>query len=272
MTATGHLARWQRVLHRELDGPARGHMGLSAVNWLLVSLIMLSIALYTINPERELEIETPTVTWWINRIVIGAFAVEFVARLWAAGAMAPYAGLRGRLAYLRANWFMMLVDLLAFLPELVFVAAGLPPPAWLRTLRVVRLFKLARYFQAFTLIVDALRTSVQPLLAALFAAALIWYLAGVAFFLAEHQAQPEKIANIGDAMWLSVMTLASVGYGDVYPVTVAGRIIAGLVAVLGLGTVALPSGIIAGSFMHRLREREGKATGIGTEAQRQGDA
>jgi voltage-gated potassium channel len=271
MALTRLLARWQRALHRELDEPGRGRLGLSGINWFLVSLIMLSIALYTINPEHELEIETPTVTWWINRIVIGAFAVEFVARFWAAGSMPQYAGLRGRFAYVRANWFMITVDLLAFLPELVYVAAGLPPPAWLRTLRVVRLFKLARYFQAFTLIVDALKTSVQPLLAALFAAALIWYLAGVAFFLAEHDAQPEKMATIGDAMWLSVMTLASVGYGDVYPVTTAGRIIAGLVAVLGLGTVALPSGIIAGAFMHRLREREKKPTGIATETERHGD-
>jgi len=267
----GFLTRWQRALHRELDEPARGRWGLSAVNWLLVSLIMLSIALYTINPERELEIETPTITWWINRIVIGAFAVEFLARLWAAGSQQQFSGLRGRAVYVRTHWFMVLVDLLAFLPEMAFVAAGLPPPSWLRTLRVVRLFKLARYFQAFSLIVDALKTSVQPLLAALFAAALVWYLAGVAFFLAEHAAQPEKMANIGDAMWLSVMTLASVGYGDVYPVTVAGRIIAGFVAVLGLGTVALPSGIIAGAFMHRLREREQKATGISPETERHGD-
>lgn len=252
MTIVGHAQRW---LYRQLEEPGRSR-GLSPLNWLLVALILLSIALYTMNPEHDLDVGRTDVSWWVNRIVVFVFAVEFVARLWAAGADPRYRGPAGRLAWLRAAWFMVIVDLVAFAPELLFVLLGLPPPAWLRSLRVFRLFKLARYFQAFALIVDALRMSLQPLLAAIFAAALVWYLAGVALFLAERDAQPEVFTNIGDAMWLAIVTLATVGYGDIVPVTTAGRIIAGIVAVLGLGTVALPSGIIAGAFMQQIRERE----------------
>ncbi len=252
------IARLQRALDRQLESKAHGRSGLTPVNWILVGLILLSIALYTMDPENEVARGDAQAFWWINRIIVVAFAIEFLARLWVAGADSRYQGLHGRIAYLRANWFMVTIDLLAFMPELVYVLLGLSPPAWLRVLRLIRLFKLARYFQAFSLIVNTIRASAQPMMAAIFAAALLWYLAGVFLYLAEHGAQPEKVASVGDAMWLSIITLTSVGYGDVYPVTVAGRVIAGLVAVLGVGTVALPSGIIAGAFMHQIREREKK--------------
>jgi len=252
--ATSLYVRTQRVLYKQLEGRGRG---LSATNWVLVVLILLSIALFTADPERPIVVDDHGTIGWINMIVLWAFAVEFVARAWVAGADPRYVGCAGRLRWLRDDWFMIIVDLLAFMPELIFVLSGLPPPAWLRTLRVVRLFKMARYFSAFALVLAALRTSAQPLLAAVTAAVITWYLAAVALFLAEHDAQPEVFATIGDAMWWSVITLTTVGYGDIIPITTPGRIIAGFVAVLGLGTVALPSGIIAGSFMHQLRRREG---------------
>lgn len=250
-----HVRRW---LHDQLEAYIPGRRGLSAINWVLVALILLSIALFTADPEREVVVETITLTNWINMLLLGAFGLEFVARLWVAGVNARYRGVRGMLRYLRDRWFMVAVDFLAFAPELACILAGLPAPAWLRTLRVVRLFKMARYFVAFTLLANALKTSLQPLLAAVSIAVITWYLAAVALYFAEHEAQPEAFASIGDAMWWSVITLTTVGYGDIIPITTPGRIIAGFVAVLGLGTVALPSGIIAASFMHQLRQGEGK--------------
>lgn len=270
--ASSFYARAQNALYHQLEGHEPGRYGLSPVNWILVLLILLSIALYTADPERPITRDATGTIGWINIIVLWAFAAEFVARIWVAGNDPRYTGILGRLRWLRANWFMALVDLLAFAPELIFVLSGLPPPAWLRTLRVVRLFKMARYFTAFSLILAALRTSLQPLLAAITAAVITWYLAAVALFLAEHEAQPEKFATIGDAMWWSVITLTTVGYGDMIPITTPGRIIAGFVAVLGLGTVALPSGIIAGSFMHQLRRREGKDPAAGTDGDTMTDA
>jgi len=265
------IARIQRALDRQLEGKGRGRAGLSWINWVLVGLILLSIGLYTMDPAREVEANTLSPVWWINRTVIFAFAVEFAVRFWVAGADPRYRGVAGRIAFYRHNWFMAVVDLLSFLPEFVFITLGIMPPAWLRVLRVVRLFKLARYFQAFAIISDTFKTSIQPLMAALFAATLLWYLAGVGLYLAEHVAQPEKVADISDAMWLSVMTLTSVGYGDVYPVTAAGRVIAALVAVLGVGTAALPAGIFAGAFMQQLREREKQVHHIGDDGPPAGD-
>ena len=270
--ASSLYARVQNALYHQLEGRGRGRYGLSVTNWGLVVLILMSIALYTADPERPILADATGTTGWINMVVLWAFAAEFVARLWVAGNDPRYTGVMGRLRWLRASWFMVLIDFLAFGPELAFVLAGLPPPAWLRTLRVVRLFKMARYFTAFSLILAALRTSLQPLLAAITAAVITWYLAAVALFLAEHDAQPEVFATIGDSMWWSVITLTTVGYGDMIPITTPGRIIAGFVAVLGLGTVALPSGIIAGSFMHQLRRREGKDAKAGTDGDTMSDA
>lgn len=254
-TAPGRFQHW---LYEQLETHIPGQRSLSLVNWLLVVLIMLSIALFTLDPERDVTIGTLTVNRWIHTTILTLFALEFAGRLWVASVRPRYRGLGGRLRWLRDNWFMAIVDVLAFLPELIFLVFGLPSQSWLRTLRVVRLFKMARYFSALSLVVDLIRTAGQPLLAALSAASIAWYLAAVAMFFAEHEAQPKEFGTIGDAMWWSLITLTTVGYGDVVPETTLGRIVAGIVAVIGIGTVALPRSILAGAFMHQLRARTSK--------------
>jgi voltage-gated potassium channel len=138
---------------------------------------------------------------------------------------------------------------------LFLLAIGLSPPSLLRALRVARLLKMTRYFPAFKLVLDALRSCVNELLAALAVAVMLWYFASVLLYLAESEAQPDGFGSITRAMWWSVVTLTTVGYGDVYPVTALGKIFAGFIAVLGIGAVAMPSGILAGTFMEKLRDR-----------------
>ena len=266
-------AALKRLVHRQLDTERPGRKGLSATNWILVFLILTSLALYTVNPQQEIEARPRDDYYWINIVILAAFCAEFALRLWSAGIDPRFAGPKGRLAYMRRHWFMVAVDFVAFAPELALLIVGIPPPSWLRTLRVARLFKMARYFPAFVLLVRALRSSLQPLLAAVSLAVVTWYLAAVALYLAEGAAQPDKFGTIADSMWWAVITLTTVGYGDVYPITPIGRVLAGFVAVLGLGTVALPSGIIAGAFMHQLRERDKQASdgGAGSGSARPGD-
>jgi len=255
MTASNTLAALRRRVHRQLETLGQEKVGLSFTNWVIVFLILASLVLYTAETEREIELAHHSGFWAFNLAILVIFAAEFVLRLATAGAETRYRGAGGLWAYMRRNWFILAVDFLAFAPELLFVALGVPPPSWLRSLRVFRLFKMARYFAAFRLVADALRACVQELLVALTMATMLWYVSSVLLYLAEHSAQPEGFGSITRAMWWSVVTLTTVGYGDVYPVTIAGRIAAGLIAVIGLGAVALPSGIIAGSFMERVREQ-----------------
>ncbi|MEZ5788934.1 MAG: ion transporter [Xanthobacteraceae bacterium] len=150
---------------------------------------------------------------------------------------------------------MVLVDFLAFAPELIFIMIGANPPTWMRSLRVFRLAKMVRYIPAVELVTRALRACIQELLVALSLSVVLWYLASVVLYLTESGSQPDQFGSITRTMWWSVVTLTTVGYGDVYPITVFGKIAAGLIAVLGVGTVALPSGIMAGAFIEEFRER-----------------
>ena len=191
----------------------------------------------------------------LNIIILCVFCIEFIMRLCVAGVDERFKGWNGLCAYVKSNGFMVAVDFLAFAPELLLLTIGVSPPSWLRSLRVFRLFKMARYFPAFKLVVNALRSCIQELLVALSLSAVLWYLASVALYFAESEVQPERFGSITRSMWWSVVTLTTVGYGDVVPMTIFGKVAAGVIAVIGLGTVALPSGIIAGAFIEKYRER-----------------
>lgn len=245
----------RRKVYSQLETEAREQKGLSVTNWLLVFLILSSIVLYTAETEREIPFIEAGIYWWVNIVILTVFAVEFFLRLWSVGVDGRFNGWRGLWTYVRSHWVMVSVDFLAFAPELFIVLViGANPPSWLRSLRGLRLMKMARYHRAFALVWDALRSCYQELLVALSLSAMLWYIAALFLYLTEGTAQPEAFGSITRSMWWSVVTLTTVGYGDVVPETVFGQIAAGIVAVVGVGTVALPSGIIAGAFLDKLRE------------------
>jgi voltage-gated potassium channel len=190
------------------------------------------------------------------------FAFEFGFRFWSEGENPKHAGLRGRLRFLAQP--VTIFDLLAFLPELI-VFLFLPGlhGGWLaalRALRLFRLFKLARYVPAFAIVGAAVRRAWAPLMAALCVAAAQLYIAAMLLYCIEGNNKSEQFGSITRAMWWAIMTLTTVGYGDVYPATILGRVAAGLVALAGIGIVAMPTGILASAFAEEFRERhEAKA-------------
>lgn len=241
--------------YSQLEAGGRSKRGLSAANRILVAVILASIALYTAETEVVFRTGDEGIFGPVNTAFLWVFAAEFVLRLWSVGAEARFSGRRGLWAYAKSNWFMLCVDFVAFGPELICLAFAPAPPSFLRSLRVVRLLKVARYYPACRLVLDALRSCYQELLVALSLSTALWYLSSVVLYVSESEAQPEKFGSIVRAMWWGVATLTTVGYGDVYPETVLGKIAAGLFAVIGVGTVALPSGIIAGAFIEKFRAR-----------------
>lgn len=243
-------------LRHQLDTEGARTKGLSATNWALVFLILASLVLYTAGTEEEMHSGTTGIFGVLDTFILVIFGVEFVLRLLVSGPADHKPSWKDTVSYVRHHRLMVVVDFLAFAPELLFILMGWGSPGWLRSLRVFRLFKMARYFPAFTLVVNALKSCIQELLVAVSLSAILWYLASVALYLAEGAEQPDKFGSITRAMWWSVVTLTTVGYGDVYPVTVMGRIAAGVFALVGVGTVALPSGIIAAAFIQEFRERK----------------
>ena len=133
----------------------------------------------------------------------------------------------------------------------------------LRFLRVARLLarivRLSRYFTGLRTLGRVLHTKRGELFAVISVLLLLLVMTSSLMFFAEHEAQPEEFASIPKAMWWSIITLTTVGYGDVFPVTAAGRLLAGLIAIVGIGLFALPAGILGSGFMEELGKEENDA-------------
>lgn len=190
-------------------------------------------------------------------VSVAVFSAEYLLRLWSCvekpGFERP---VMGRLRY--ALTPMALVDLIAVLPFF------LPMIGWdmrfarvLRLVRLARVAKLGRYSTAVDGIVRVIRDRRHELFASLTFMFMLILVAASLLYFAESQAQPEYFGSIPAAMWWAVVTLTTVGYGDIYPVTGLGRMLAGTIAILGIGMVALPTSILGSGFVEEIgRKRE----------------
>jgi voltage-gated potassium channel len=246
-------------LYREMEPSARDRPGLSRANTAIVGLVLLSFLLFALETEPSIQGEARTWLSLLNLAVLGAFAVEYILRVWIAGENPAHKGAAGRIRYMLSPY--ALADLAAFLPELIWLL--LPHGGddsmlmFLRVLRLVRLLKIARFVPAFEILGAAMRRAGSQLLTALAVALALVFVAAVLLYFIEGVGQGrEQFASIPRAVWWAIATLTTVGYGDVYPVTVSGKIAASIIAFAGIGVVALPTGIFASAFSDELRERE----------------
>ncbi len=243
----------RRQVYDLLEKPGPGRPFSRLLELALIALILgsvTSVALETIpslyaryHPEFRL----------FDLFVTAAFTVEYVARIWAAPEARPeLPAWRARLLYLRSP--MALVDLVAILPW--YLALILPIDfQLLRLLRLLRIYKLTRYSPALSILIAVIREESGALLAAFSILTTLLVFAAAGAYLVEHKAQPEAFGSVPAAMWWSLVTLTTVGYGDVTPITVAGRVFGGAITVLGVGMAALPAGIIASGMADHLHRR-----------------
>ena len=150
---------------------------------------------------------------------------------------------------------LAIIDFLAFVPvflQLLFPGVDL---RFLRALRLLRVFKLTRYFQSFEMILEVLHDEWRSLAGTMFIMLVILVISACGLYYIERDIQPDKFGSIPEAMWWAIAALTTVGYGDAYPITPVGKIIGSIVTLLGIGMVALPSGILASSFSERMRQR-----------------
>ena len=189
-------------------------------------------------------------------VSVGIFTVEYVIRLWTADLKFP--GLpawRARLRYIRSG--QALIDLVSLLPSfLTFVSANLIVLRMLRVFRLFRAFKINRYTHALQDIAGVFKKKASQLVSSLVVVSFLMIIASVLMYDAEHSAQPDKFDNALSGLWWAIATVTTVGYGDIYPVTVVGRIMSAIIALLGIGLVAVPTGIITAGFSEQLSERQ----------------
>lgn len=195
---------------------------------------------------------------------LAVFTIEYFLRLWASpeGRRLGQTCADWRLRVRHAFGFYNIIDFLAIAPLIfgLIFNAGLQ---WTVILRVLRLLKMARYFQSFGVLLDVIAEEKRTLGSAVVMLAFTLILASVGIYLAENESNPEKFASIPAAMWWAIITITTVGYGDVFPITLAGKIFSGIVAIVGIGMVAIPTGILVNGigeyYSRRKKARDSEA-------------
>ncbi|RMD79359.1 MAG: ion transporter [Gammaproteobacteria bacterium] len=222
-------------------------------NRLLAGVILLNVATVILDTLPGLAPWVRQAFYRVEVLSVAVFTVEYLGRLWWCVEDPRYAHpLLGRLRY--ALSFMALVDLLAILPFYLSLFTE-TDALLLRLLRVLRLLKLSRYAPAVNVLTAVLREERHSLLFTFFVLLVVLVFAATGIYVVERDAQPEAFGSIPAAMWWAVATLTTVGYGDVTPVTAAGKLFASLVTLSGLAMVSLPAGIIASGFTEQMRLR-----------------
>ena len=205
--------------------------------------IVVSLMVFSIETLPGISRDTLEVLETADAILVAVFLMEYVVRVWCAEKKAKY-----------IFSFYGLVDLVAILPYFLAGVLGGQTVRVIRLLRIFRILKLARYTSALGRIGKALSSSKEELLLFLAVSMAILYVSALGIYYFEHAAQPDKFRSIFDCLWWAVATLTTVGYGDVYPITVGGRLFTFIILLLGLGVVAVPAGIISAALSELRRE------------------
>lgn len=187
----------------------------------------------------------------IEVMTVCIFIVEYILRLWTADYLYPEeTPVRARLHFIRS--FDGVVQLLTILP--FFFLSGFVVFRMMRVVRILRLFKINANFDSFNVITSVLYEKRKQLASSVFIVLLLMFAASLCMYSAEHNAQPEAFGNAFSGIWWSASTLLTIGYGDIYPITLAGKFMAIIISFLGVGMVAIPTGIISAGFVEQYTE------------------
>ncbi len=237
-----------------LDENSRSLSG-KVVDIIIISTIVLSVVTMILESSPNLKAQYHKIFIAVEFYSVIIFSIEYLLRIWSAPDRAENLALsavKSRFNYLSSP--MAIIDLLAILPFILsFFAIDL---RFLRVIRLIRIFKLTRYSTAMTTLLKVIRREREAFFSVIFVLMIILLISSSFMYLLEHRIQPEVFGSIPKAMWWSIVTLATVGYGDAVPITALGKIFGGIIMVLGIGIVALPAGILASAFSEQLHKNK----------------
>ena len=228
-----------------------------AVNFFLFSLIILNVAAVTLESIASVR------TRWQDQLIafelvsVFIFTVEYLLRIWSAPEHQDLSGETGsqkRKAYIFS--FTGVIDLLAILPYLLQLIGLSADTRMLRVLRLARLLKFSHYTSALEDLMSAIYSERKAFLAALYLLILALFLSSSLIYVAENEVQPDVFSSIPETMWWSIVTLTTVGYGDVSPVTAVGKLIGAATAMMGVCSIALLTGIIGAGFSNQMSKKK----------------
>ncbi|MFC7202834.1 ion transporter [Haloferax namakaokahaiae] len=239
-------ARTHRLL--EVGGDTREEL---IFDWGIMALIAANVVAVILSTVDALYLQYQALFQLFELVSVSIFTLEYLGRIWAVTVNEGYSGpVTGRIRY--ALKPMLIIDLLAILPFYVgFFFVDLRFLRALRLFRFFRLLKLARYSQSIRSFKRVLQDKREDLVVSISATLILLVLAASMMYFFERTAQPDVFSSIPAAFWWAVVTLTTVGYGDVYPVTFGGRLFAAIVAFLGIGLFALPASILSSGFVEQ---------------------
>ncbi|MEM6551068.1 MAG: ion transporter [Planctomycetota bacterium] len=228
----------------------------------LISLILINVMAFIASTVESIQEHYGLALATIEAISVKLFIIEYCTRIWACTASRQYPHpVTGRLRY--ALRPVMLIDLMAILPTLLLGLTGIDGRALraIRLVRVFRLLRLSRYSDSLDMTLRVFQRKLPDLLAVFLVLLILLVLCSSVMYYAENSAQPDAFSSIPATMWWAAITLTTVGYGDISPVTGLGKLVATCVAFIGIGMFALPAGILAAGYsdeMERLRTRRAR--------------
>jgi voltage-gated potassium channel len=208
-----------------------------AFNLVIQALVLVSLICFCIETLPNLSDRASFWLYVIEVITVSIFTIEYGLRILVAD---------NRLRFVTS--FYGLIDLIAILPFYIATGIDLRTVRVLRIFRVFRIFKFLRYTKAIERLRAAFTDMKEELVLFVIATVLMVFLSSVGIYYFEGEAQPETFGSVFHCMWWSVVTLTTVGYGDVYPVTVGGRLFTAIVLLIGIGIIAVPTGLFASAL------------------------
>ena len=231
-------------MRKKIDAFLNANHGLGLYfSFFIQFLIIISIINFSILTLPNLSVKSQEILNSVELFCVSIFTIEYLLRLYSA---------RSRFKFFFS--FFGMIDLIAILPFYLALGLDLKSLRAIRLFRILRLFKFLRYGNTMNKIKKSFNSIKRELFLFTLATLLLLYFSSIGIYFFENKAQPEAFSSIFDAMWWSVATLTTVGYGDVYPITSGGKIFASVIVFIGLGLVAIPTGLIASSLTRAFQE------------------
>jgi voltage-gated potassium channel len=222
------------------------------IHYFLMTLIMVTVVAVILESDPILFETHKTAFKTLEIFSLLVFTVEYILRVWSSGEIKKFNSIKGRFKYMLTP--MAIIDLLAVLPVWfgLFVYRDF---MILRGLRLIRVFKLTRYSRSMNLLMSVLKKESPNLFSAFFVLSILIIIAATGMHIVEAEDQPEQFGTIPRAIWWATVTLTTVGYGDVVPITAAGKAFGWVILMSGIGMAALPAGIMASGFTKEINRR-----------------
>ncbi len=237
----------------------------SVINKFLVILIFINVGSATLETVSGIAGSFSRIFSIIEIFSIIIFTIEYGLRIWVSIENPKQTS---RFAYIVSP--ASIIDFISIFPFYLSFVLGLNLHVFI-ILRLLRLLKLIRYFEPLSILGSALKAEFNSFMSALFILFILVMIASAGMYLIERDIQPDVFGNIPQAMWWAVVTLTTMGYGDVIPATPFGKIFASVITILSIGTVALPAGMLASRFSEELKNRKEKFSAIAMKTQQNGN-